>query len=232
MKIWIDIDSMKDQIARLSKNVDAVRSIITQGVVQEIYNQWCNQVRLNLTRNQQEYIDEIQVDHIMDNTYTIGIEDDSIAGKIEGGSPSWDMKPNFAKSAKAKQKKNGGWYLTIPFKLGTPNAINAAGTFSAILPRSVYNAVRKSLENNTPIQLPPKYDVLSKPHHKGPIFGGINASPNINGGQSYNTFRRVSDKSDPISWIYPARPGKHILQKVLAGLNIDAIIKQELDKLQ
>jgi len=71
---------------------------------------------------------------------------------LEQGAGSWDMKTNFARSGKVRYNKNGGWYLTIPFRFATPGALGENEAFSNILPKSVYKALRTVGDTRTSVQ--------------------------------------------------------------------------------
>ena len=62
---------------------------------------------------------------------------------IEQGASPFDMKDGFRKSRKAKRKKDGGWYLTIPFRHASAGAIGESQAFSSVMPREVYRAARQ-----------------------------------------------------------------------------------------
>ena len=49
----------------------------------------------------------------------------------------------FANSPKRKEKKGGGWYMTIPFRWATPKANASSSAFAGKMPESIYNQVKK-----------------------------------------------------------------------------------------
>lgn len=114
-----------------------------------------------------------------------------------------DMKEAFARSSKAKQKKDGGWYLIVP--LGTK-----ARDLKAVS-SSKYNQLReaeigKTLGMGDSI---PRYQAILQHEDQTGIISDLRydwKSTNVtkvgSGGRgSYIAFRTVSDKSDPTSWI-------------------------------
>lgn len=131
---------------------------------------------------------------------------------IESGASGWDMKEGFEKSSKVKHTKNGGWYLTIPFRFAGAGALGESEIFAGVLPKEVQNAVKKltasksefktkvnfggSLNKNTipdafkdPKSRPAFSDISSKKTfeeyvHKTSIYEGV--------GQSSKTYQNAT----------------------------------------
>lgn len=66
----------------------------------------------------------------------------SLPNMIESGATAFDMKQGFSKSTKKKQKKDGGWFLTIPFRWATPGSIADSPAFSMVMPQEVYEIAK------------------------------------------------------------------------------------------
>lgn len=229
MRIWIDPNSIEHEIKKLSSNVDVIKGVIVREIAQQVYAEWVKQTMYNLHTTRDKYIEELSITQTSEFVFEVGIQNEnSLAGKIEGGSPPFDMKIGFQNSSKKVSTKKGGWYLTIPFKIGTPSTSNTSGQFSSVMPRSVYNAVREAIRNNKPVNLPNKYSQPLKPHHKSPIFAGIKSTQHSGGNRSYSTFRRVSDKSDPRAWIHPGFQARNIMDRVIGNISVDQIISNIL----
>lgn len=142
------------------------------------------------------------------------------ANMLETGFPAFDMKKGFARSEKAKRTKDGGWYLTIPFRHLTPGAIGVNG--GQPMPTDIYKQAKQlrpgerltGTEKNYPPQVSWKgYQ------HKAGIYE--NMVRNVKQyGQSgaaqgtYYTFRRVSDKTDPMAFWHPGYEGVHALDHI------------------
>lgn len=152
---------------------------------------------------------------------------------IENGCPSFDMKTGFAgnPNGKMKTKKNGGWYTTIPMRFATPGALGENEAFANKVSTNVFkiakdlNPFSVSIGDFKPLRqtgygkitkadigdayknIKTKgYGVYDSYEHKSDISLGMVKSKSI-GSKSvtskYMTFRRVSDTSDPNSWIHP-----------------------------
>lgn len=113
----------------------------------------------------------------------------------------------------------GQWYLTIPFRIGVPGTIGQAG-FSGVMPQEVYNAMRASNGTLTEGEIPAPWDAhktraaiaagSNNPYyaaytHKNSIFAGLTKQTAQYGKttqNTYGTFRRAGENSDPMSWIH------------------------------
>lgn len=142
------------------------------------------------------------------------------ANMLETGFPPFDMKKGFQKSEKAKRSKDGGWYLTIPFRHLTPTAQGVFG--GRPMPRNIYEMARrlKSGQRLTGTEklYPPQVSWTGYQHKNG-IYEGmirnVKYYPQSGARQgTYYTFRRVSDKSDPQSWWHPGFEGVHAIQHI------------------
>ena len=188
----------------------------------EIEKNWIDLANKNLNRTRKQYIEGIKVDTTSDYKLSLSLEGD-LPNMIESGTPKYDMKPGFAQSAKKKISKTGSWYLIIPFQYATKQ--NQSG--KSVMPRSVYEAIRKSKTKSLKT-LPPKYSGVSKNkvtgvQHKAPIYQGIQKR-----GNSYMNFRVVSQKSDPNSWIHPGLKAENLLDKAIEMTNFNSIVQNLL----
>ena len=116
-----------------------------------------------------------------------------------------DMKEIFARSPKAKRKKDGGWYLVVPIQDGTTQLRSAYG-------RSVWDQIShtefgttSSFSDIERVQSKLGYnpsDSIDELQYKWKS-ANITRFQKCSSGKraSYISFRTVSDKSDPNSWI-------------------------------
>jgi hypothetical protein len=138
---------------------------------------------------------------------------------LEEGFSAFDQKNGFMNSKHIKRKKDGGWYLTIPFRHRTPGTAGSAVGGQA-MPDDIYAQARalKGGEKltGTETNYPPQTSWKGYEHKSG-IYEGmkrITKTYNIATQNMYMTFRRVSDKSDPDSWWHPGFPGIRALDVV------------------
>jgi hypothetical protein len=206
--------------------------------------EWRAMAGQELKQTRQEYQQSIYVEKIDNQNVVVGLKG-FLPNAVEQGLSAFDQKEGFERSAKKKQKKDGGWYLTIPFRFATPTALAESSIFSQILPQQVYQVAKQILINNqvqlTVSQLPGQYQQLKvRPEvmdrmgnsydpyqHKSPIFAGLQR---VEGGSEatshgqYVSFRRVSDLSDPNAWIHTGIEAYNLADKALQNFDIASII--------
>lgn len=123
------------------------------------------------------------------------------------GNKFLDMKQYFARSPKAKRKKNGGWYLIVPIGVKAREA-------KANAPRSLWNQISHmdfgstgelaSGDTNHLASLGnSQQGVMSPLQYQWKSSNITRVAPKSGKGTRgrYISFRTVSDRSDPSSWI-------------------------------
>jgi hypothetical protein len=155
-------------------------------------------------------------------------------------------------SPKAKTNKAGEKYITVPFRFGTPDAIGESDVFSSIMPEAVYEVASAEPTTIPTVggsksaglvvdKLPVQYQkpntrkeikdsagkILFKAYtHKGSIYEGITKNQDAATGQNtYNSFRRVSEKSDPDSWIHKGIEQYNLVSKALQNFNQESEVQ-------
>jgi hypothetical protein len=229
-----------------------------------------------LSKTRKSYMKGITTQYTPDGLNSSIILVGKFANMIEEGAPPFDMKQGFANSEKAKRTESNakkakgqiipytekGWYLTIPMRLGTPDAIGE--DFSDNMPTDIYNFAEKNLNVKSSAlavneetgamftenkfaglsleqlaQIDQQYTIPQRntrskwttpppaPYiHKSPMYQGVIKIDNVytNSKQStYMKFRRVSSKSDPLSWLHPGIKAKRYFDKVMGEINIEQI---------
>jgi hypothetical protein len=164
--------------------------------------------------------------------WSIGHEDGNVRF-IEEGQPERDMKLSLPASKKARMAKDGSLYLYIPFRHGTPTARGIQP-----MPKEVYKLAKAlsfsyhqgivgSRISGTGHQVPvfgyqwgarlgQGLGSKVKPWHVTDYYQGMyrfkdSGTTKQQKSAGYITFRTMSQKSDPRSWIRPAQPGMHPL---------------------
>lgn len=208
---------------------------------------WKKKAGEELKQTRQEYQRAIYIEKPTDDSIVIGLSG-WMPNAVEKGLEPFDMKEGFSRSWKRKPayRKNGstGWYMTIPFRHGTPGIVGESAIFSSVMPSGVYKiakttlqaqdsslkvtdlpaefqikGIRKEVINNISKQIFPEYQ------HKNSIYEGMQKS-SMEGHSQYVTFRRVSDKSDPNSWIHSGIVAHNLMGKTLDSFPIERIISQ------
>ncbi len=254
--ITIDIGAISNILGGLSStSISSLTNLLLTEVSNALVYNWRQEAdgTLNSTRNL--YKNGIQKPEINATTAVIELIG-RLANMIESGAPAFDMKPGFQNSPKIKQKKNGGWYLTIPFRQAAATSLGENEAFSNIMPRQVYNIAKDlkatvSRPNGTVIyggslskdSLPKKFQKPSTREaitdtdngkvlygayqHKSSIYAGIVKTKKLyqKASQSqYFSFRRVSDASDPLSWIHPGFIAANLSDKAIDSTDVDTIV--------
>jgi len=229
--VKIDIS---DMISSLTLSKDEVRSLsrfILDNASDRYMQLWEKQVDENLhqTRNvykmgmRYEYEDDYTVSFILD-----GKGESKLALMIEKGINPFDQKEGFSKSSKKKQvlRKDGsmGWYLTIPMRHATAEAIGEASIFAGKLPQRIQQLSKNLGRTLKTEDLPIEYQQLLTNsvgyEHKSPIYSGLvhNTKKSHEG---YFTFRRVSDASDILSWTHKGFEERDLMGKAFNELTAE-----------
>ena len=194
--------------------VDAIQNSI-QTSLALIKDKWEVEARSKLNSTREIYLSGLSWEYPDKNNIFSGTL--SLKGKlpnmIEDGFPSFDQKIGFSNSNKAIKKTNGGWYLTIPLRHGTPKSY----FFSSTMTNSIYREASK-LANNQSLHYPgigdTSWNGYVRKHNKFDGLTRIVKSYNNTTQSQYYTFRRVSNNSDPKSWMHPGYSGAKITETI------------------
>jgi len=156
-----------------------------------------------------------------------------VVQRVEEGYPTFDMKPGLLRGPKAKVAKDGHRYTVVPFTHTVPGSTTQKGS---PMPPQVYALARtlrtggpshpalaqlgvrtkQPAQVNLEAQRRGRPDVMTAPYtHKASIYAGMRKT-GAAGHTSYKTFRVVSDKSDPNSWVHPGQPPNPVVRAVQA----------------
>ena len=247
--IHLDLSEIVEEFSLTGEQGQQLGGEIINRIVVEYTNKWENLVNKGLKQTRNLYKKAMYVDRISDTEVVFGLQpgEDGLALSIEEGKPPFDEKPFFKRSPKVKQKLDGGWYLTVPFRYATPGAVAESDIFQKKLPKEIYDIAKNN--NGKPIknsQLPTQYQqlgvrkaiqgvngVIPEYIHKSPKFQGLvrvdisSTDKEKRGG--YFTFRRVSNNSDILSWIHPGFESKKFMDKALESSQIETVVDMAID---
>lgn len=243
LPLHIDLSEVIEEFALTGDQAQALGSEIINRVVTEYVYKWENLVNRGLKQTRKLYKKAMYVDRISGTEVVFGLSpgEDGLALALEEGKPPFDEKIGFSTSSKRKTKLGDGWYLTIPFRHATPQAVAESDIFQSVLPKEVYDVAKNN--NGKPVrvsQLPSKYaqlgtraeiktaqGVIPQYVHKSPKYEGLVkldiASTKEEKRSGYFTFRRVSDRSDPLSWIHPGFEPRKFMDKALVESQIEVV---------
>ena len=256
--IVIDLSGLRQQFKLSADNVNKLTDICVQSVTTAIYANWQALARQKLHSTLPEYLQNL---HVVDKgrfakqIILTGI----LPTMIESGASPFDMKEGFKKSkyvrysvhvynAKGKMVYPGGdWYLTIPFRYGTPGIVGQAG-FANEMPQEIYDIMRKRQSGRplTAQEIPSPYDVPrsraaieetpNNPRydeyvHKSSIYEGLTKITGQYGKTTqnmYGTFRRAGANSDPLSWIHRGIKAYQLADEAVNMTDVETIVENEV----
>jgi len=247
ISVFIDTSSISEAFFLDQDQINDLMDYTVKEITGRFAQEWENEASRELGSSRQQYINSIVV---VDEGFAKGsvMLVGSAPNMIESGSDSFDMKDGLLNGPNSKVTKDGKRYNTVPFRVGTPTA-QAENFNGGIMPQEVYDIVSEK-EPNEPLQkgdlkdLPkqlkepkkksikmPESKVFKEYQHKHSIYEGITKKQDsVTKQNTYVSFRRVSENSDPLSWIYPGIEPKQIADKVLQEFDIPSETGRAIDK--
>lgn len=246
--INIDLGDLVEEFNLSGDQSVFLGSSIIDAVVSEYQLRWQNLISSNLHKTRNEYKRGVFIERESPLSVTFGLtnRESSIPLMIEEGQPPFDEKEGFRNSPKRKIAQDGGWYIDIPFRHATPEAVADSGLFASIMPQQIYNAVQKTGRLSF-MDLSVKDSAIgerkainrlgvNKPAymHKAPIYQGLTkvniASTEKEKRSGYFTWRRVSENSDPNSWWNGGIVPYKLMDKALEQAKIDVVADKVIDQ--
>lgn len=250
--IFIDTQELSEQLFLTASETKKLIDFTVKEVTTAFARNWENEANQNLSGARFEYLQSIVV---VDEGYAKGavVLRGWLPNAIEQGEPAFDMKPGMLSGPNAKVNKKGVRYNTIPFRMGTPGTL---GVLGPVMPEPVYEEL-KDKPLNTPVpgggsrskglkidEIPQAYrepetkkvpDIESQSfneykHKSSKYEGAVKVSDAVTGQNRYMSFRRVSDNSDPASWIHPGFEPRNFAEKALQETDIPKTIGRAVDK--
>jgi len=237
--IEVNTEDIFSQFDVSEQEVDGVLDFIAKEITGKIATLWELEAEQTLKQTRDRYINSINVidSGRMSGAIILSYKDPLVKMLEEGASP-YDMKTFFEKSSKVKYNSKGGWYLTIPFKLGAPETQGDTLGISQNLPPEVHAVLKdKSVDvitgrsqgltseeipsqyqapkTRAAIQIPQSKTFEAYTHKSSTFQGAFKQTDPVTGQNSYGSFRRVGENSDGNSWIHPGLPELNLAQKAL-----------------
>lgn len=253
--IKFDISEVASFFALSKKQANDLLKVALQDVSNAFAFMWRETASRELNSTRDRYIRGIQQPVIFDNVAIIELIG-TLPNMIESGATAFDMKKGFQQSSKIKISAQGSWFLTIPFRWATSNALGENEAFSNKMPKEVYDVAKNLSETKSNIgskkviygsslkeaQLPKDFQgkktrqeikdaegkvIYGAYKHKSNIYSGITKTQKTyeKATQSqYFSFRRVSENSDPLSWIHPGLMAKNFAEKAINSFDIEEVL--------
>lgn len=257
--IKIDLSGLKGQFGLDDKTVDQLTETCVNKVTALIKQRWEAEAKRGLHSTLPVYLQNLnQIDKGRFNKMIILTGE--LPNMIEQGASPFDMKEGFKKSKWVKYtvpvynrngkqiRKGGDWYLTIPFRQGTPGIVGQAG-FANEMPQEIY-AVMVHRNPGVPLtarEIPEPYDVprsraaiidektnqtlYAEYQHKSSIYEGLTkyaAAYQQVVQNTYKSFRRAGENSDPLSWIHKGIKPHNFAEKAVQGTDVEQIVENEV----
>lgn len=253
--IDIDIGPVVEKYNIMLAESKTLSNQILDALVEKYTTRWEIIVSAELNKTKAEYLRAIEVERPDDYTAIIKLtqRESRLPLMIEDGAGPFDIKEGLKNSSKRKTSIGGNWYIDVPFRFATGRAQGFSPAFTGgVAPSSVINRAKKAAGRGVPAAaLPKKFrepsfrigtsnkvnnQFVTTPtyHHKASIFSGIRRVDVQGRGKkksgAYFTFRRVSDNSDPNSWIHRGFTARKFMDQTLTVLDIGSIVDYEILK--
>ena len=243
MATWTVKMELKGQLPAIKKQMGS----LLEAVASEARQEWVKLARERLHGTANTYIEAIGIPKRKGSTIEIKLNG-VMPNMLENGSPPFDMKKGLLRSPKAKRDKKGHKYITVPLRMKSAGAM---GGSPPVMPSPIYRQALK-LQFGQSLTLPKKYegwglrtrlsaDLKKWGHYtwKSSPFQGVTRVQRFSGLTKLGlpreklgammTFRRVSTKSDPDSWIHPGFTALNLIEKTADKVN--SIFPKILDSL-
>lgn len=236
----IDISDVLIEFQQLAVSSAELKAAILDRITDDFMHRWETNVNNALHSTRGEYKKAMFVERPEEGVAIIGLtpRESQLALMIEDGASSWDMKTNFKKSDKAKNKGKNNWYLTIPFRHATSEAVGESMIFSGKMDKAVEREVKAQGTLKDLSSLPQEYQkIMSNPTtgtaHKSPIVLGMKkmdiASTGKEKRSGYFTFRRVSENSEDGSWVHKGFEARKLIEKTVNEVPFDTLVQMAVD---
>lgn len=238
--VEIDISNLVNKFQLSSNVAEDILQACVEEVAGEIYLNWVNQAKQSLFSTRTQYVNGLL--RLDKGRFEKAIV---LTGKlnnmIESGASPFDIKMGFMKSQKVRYTAAGKWYLTVPFRFGVPGTLGQAG-FSNELPDEVYKVLKKDGQLNkknipSPFDLPRSRQAIKQGkiyypayQHKSSIFQGVvqqQAAYDKAVQNTYKSFRRAGENSDPNSWIHSGIKAYKLADKAVNNTDISTIVSNK-----
>ncbi len=231
--IRIDLSSVIESFRLSNQEADDLASSMVERMASRCFANITDLAKTKLHKSRADYLSGLRMTKPQRNVAMIELIG-TVPNMVEAGVGAFDMKSGFEKSKNATAKKDGGWYLTVPFQHAWSGALGEASYFSGVMPAAVHAAASRlgDKERLNASSLPGGLGAPSSRKavvgesrefaeykNKSSIYSGMIKSTKA-GHTGYTTFRRVSDKSDENSWVHSGIEERDLFGKAEMNTNI------------
>lgn len=218
--VEVKVDLQKTfNVAVMDSLVQTAVSSAVQTSLAVIKDKWQRKAQQKLSSTRMQYLmgldfkDSVQFPYNGNSNEGAVILKGKLPNMIEDGYAPFDMKDGFALSSKKKPTKSGGWELTIPIRHGTPKTFE----WGKPMEKEIYAQAKKLKHLGSLSIKDGQVTSWAGYQHKNNVYDGLTRVIKDYGGtkqSQYVTFRKVTDKSEPNSWMHPGYKGVHIADEL------------------
>lgn len=147
--IFIDTMDLSRQFDLTKNDVEKIIDTVIKQVVLNFYSLWENEAERGLHSTRNLYISQLKIvdEGRMKGSVVLDYTKNKMVAMLEEGANAFDMKEGFKKSSKVRFNSKGEWYMTIPFRMATPQALGESTLFAGKMPQEVYDIVKQKEQN-------------------------------------------------------------------------------------
>lgn len=201
-----------------TEELQAIASDAVKATLAYARDRWIEEAQSGLKSSRSDYIQGLSGIYMSSPTSGYIELRGTFPVMTELGYGPYDMKSGFERSSNVKMSKEGKWYLTIPYRHST------SGGSINVMP-SVIEARARQLNHGEQLAQAVVRQLGYKPEtswtgykHKNSKYDSLTRIvKEYKSGRKhsqYKTWRRVSETSDPRSWMHPGYRGLKAMPKV------------------
>jgi hypothetical protein len=248
--ITLDISETIQEFSMNQEQAQGLASFLIESIATEYMDAWEKTVDSELTQTQDVYKSAMKVEYPDYKSCVFILEgkgDRKMALMLEMGVSPFDMKDGFSRSSKRKKSKTrpGGWFLHVPFRLATAQALATSNIFSGQMPKPIEN-LAKNLPGKSQLKIadiPEEFqikgmrkEIVTKDTifpayvHKSTMYEGIQHSPKQNHGQ-YVKFRTVANtEGQEMAWVHPGFKEYNLMGKAMEKIKLPILFSRSIDQ--
>jgi hypothetical protein len=140
--ISIDLTELRDEFSLLQSQIESLGGILVNEITDRVFNNWKNAAMQGLNSTRKAYINGLNIGEV-NSTHKYIVLTGIWPNMLEEGFGAFDQKPGMLNSPKVQVTSKGVRFITIPFRQGTPSAIGESEVFANVMPKEIYDIVKK-----------------------------------------------------------------------------------------
>lgn len=146
--IQIDLSELAAEFNLKQTQIEELGTVLVNTITDRLFHNWQQAAMSGLNSTRKAYINSLNIGVISPTKRYIQLTGEW-PNMLENGFGAFDMKTGMLSSPKAKMGKNGVKYMSIPFRHGTPGSIGESEVFSGVMPREIYEVVKRLQPSTT-----------------------------------------------------------------------------------